>query len=76
MQDNFREKLEFFWYLNKKFVMKIISITLFVALAFGGCEYLNRQAGLSDDNPVEELIEMEIEARTGLHVDLTPNSPE
>lgn len=31
---------------------------------------------LGPDNPVEEVAEDVIEAETGMHVDLTPKSPE
>jgi len=44
--------------------------------AFGGCQFLNRQAGLEDDHELEEQIENILEHHTGIDLDLTPDSPE
>lgn len=40
------------------------------------CSWLNRQAGLKDDNIFEEIVEKQLENQTGISVDLTPDSPE
>mgnify|MGYP003641330867 CR=1 FL=1 len=45
-------------------------------LAQAGCSYLNRKFSLKDDNFIEELIEQQIENKTGLTVDLSNESPE
>lgn len=51
---------------------------IFVALVLGlaGCSWINEKIGLSDDNPAEEIAEAIIEQKTGLDIDLTPDSPE
>jgi len=41
-----------------------------------GCSEMNKSAGLDDDNFVEEAIEVVIYSKTGLDVDLTPDSKE
>ncbi len=43
---------------------------------FTACGSLNEYVGLSDDNLAEEVVEVIIEAKTGLDVDLTPGSRE
>lgn len=40
------------------------------------CSSINRYVGLPDDNIVEETAEFAIEEKTGLDIDLTPESPE
>ena len=50
---------------------------LILLLVFtGACSQLNKKAGLSDNNQIEEKIEELIEEQTGLKIDLTPESPE
>ncbi len=43
---------------------------------FTACGSLNEYMGLEDDNIAEEVVEIVIEAKTGLDVDLTPGSKE
>lgn len=45
-------------------------------LLLASCSAINAKLGLTDDNPVEEIGEAIIEAKTGLDIDLTPGSPE
>ena len=50
----------------------VIVIITFIAIAIGtGSSYF-----FSDDNEVEEVCEVVIEATTGQDVDLSPESPE
>ena len=51
----------------------IICITL---LAFCSCSALNQRLGLQDDNLGEEIFEAIIDMKTGIIIDLTPDSPE
>ncbi len=60
----------------KKFFMRLIIILFFTAGCVGGCTLLNKKLGLKDDNPIEELTEEVIRARTGMDIDLTPESEE
>ena len=53
----------------------IISVAIIGSL-LGVYSYINRQVGLPDDNPIEEVIEEGIKAATGQDIDLTPDSPE
>lgn len=41
-----------------------------------GCQYCNRIIGVSDDWAGEEIAEELIKAKTGLELDLTPESKE
>ena len=60
-----------------KEVIVTLSIILFlIAVTLGGCGQLNKKLGLKDDNVFEEILEHQIEDKTGLDIDLTPNSPE
>ena len=56
--------------------MRFVACVALMAVAMGGCSYLNREAGLSDDWWGEELIEEALEQKTGLDLDLSPSSPE
>ena len=53
----------------KKLLLIIMIITL------TGCHSLNQAFGMKDDNPVEEVVEQVVERETGVHLDLTPDSP-
>lgn len=45
-------------------------------LMVSACSELNKQAGLKDDNPIEDAVEFVIEKETGAKIDLTPDSQE
>lgn len=45
-------------------------------LVLCGCSPINKWLGLPDDNIAEEMIEDIIKGRTGLDIDLTPETPE
>lgn len=52
-------------------------IGLFIAACLvGGCSYVNKKIGLSDDNFLEETFEELIEGETGVDIDLSPGSKE
>lgn len=53
--------------------MRYMILPLFMLCS---CSAINTKLGLSDDNPIEEIGEAVIEAKTGLDIDLTPGSPE
>lgn len=53
------------------------SILIFLGIVIGACAIgLFSSKYLGDDNPIEEISEEIIEEKTGLSVDLTPNSRE
>lgn len=56
--------------------MRFVACVALLALASGGCSYLNQKAGLDPDNFVEESVEALIHEHSGLDLDLTPLSPE
>ena len=56
--------------------MKVVSVLILIACAFGACTSLNKYIGLPDDHPLEEIAEQQIKNETGYDVDLTPESPE
>jgi len=62
--------------IKENIYMKIGIFCVFFILIFGGCHYLNEKMGLEDDNAIEEFVEERIKEKTGLHLDLTPNSKE
>lgn len=63
--------------LNWEKIMKYILIVAGLSImTFGGCQYLNHKAGLEDDWIGEELLEDVIENKTGMKIDLTPNTHE
>lgn len=48
---------------------------IFIALlSVSACSQLNEKAGLKDDNKLEEFIEEQIHEKTGVEIDLTPES--
>ena len=53
--------------------MRYMILPLFMLCS---CSAINTKLGLADDNPIEEIGEAVIEAKTGLDIDLTPGSPE
>ncbi len=42
----------------------------------GACSSFNKKIGVADDHFSEEVLEKYIEAKTGLDIDLTPDSKE
>ena len=58
-------------------IMKWVGLTALVgSVVFGGCQYLNKKVGLSDDNMIEEQLENMILQQTGLDLDLSPGNPD
>lgn len=57
------------------FMFAAIAIAILLSMT-GACTYLNRQAGLKDDNVIEEYIETQIQQQTGIDIDLSGDSPE
>ena len=45
-------------------------------LSLGAYSYINKKLNIEDDNIFEEMIEIVIEEKTGLDIDLTPTTPE
>lgn len=56
--------------------MKKIVVISVIAVGVMGCSILNKKLGLKDDNVIEESAELILEAKTGIDVDFTPESPE
>lgn len=62
---------------NRKALLTIFFMALVVlSLVLTGCDMLNKKLGLEPDNILEETAEAVIEVKTGLHLDLTPSTPE
>lgn len=59
--------------INKTTLLMVAVISL---LAITSCSAINKKLGLKDDNVAEELLEGVIDSKTGLKIDLTPDSPE
>ena len=49
----------------------IVALALAV-MSLASCHKINSAFGMQDDNPIEQEIELEIEEKTGIHCDLTP----
>jgi hypothetical protein len=49
---------------------------LLIAVAAGAVFVGKKYFGTKDDNVIEEMVEFEIRDKTGIDVDLTPDSPE
>lgn len=47
-----------------------------VVLLLPSCSMINQKLGLADDNIGEEVVEDVVKGRTGVDVDLTPQTPE
>ncbi len=62
--------------VKKMTVLSLVGIGVLFILFAGGCSYLNRKAGLQDDHLLEETVEVLIEYKTGVDLDLTPESAE
>lgn len=54
-------------------MLKIIFL-IGATLLFHSCSDFNKEAGLKDDNPLEEAIEEMIKEETGFIVDFTPEA--
>ncbi len=54
--------------------MRLVCVAAMVVLT--GCSWVNAKLGLADDNLGEETVEALIQVKTGVDIDLTPNSPE
>ncbi len=52
--------------------MKAVVALFVVSGLIGGCSYINKKAGLKNDNQIEEFCEDLIEKHTGISIDLTP----
>jgi len=59
-----------------KWVMRGLITIIVSAGLLGGCSYINRKLGVSDDNVLEEMAERFIQSETGLDIDLSHESPE
>jgi len=55
-----------------RLVMKIAIGLLIVTATFGGCSYINDKMNMADDNLIEQFLEAQIESKTGIEIDLTP----
>jgi len=60
----------------KKVAMRLMFVVVAIMFVTGACSILNKQVGLDDDHPAEELLEEVIKAQTGMDLDLTPESKE
>lgn len=79
MMDYIEEYINYFTLCFKKYrkwIMRGLLILVGIMVACGSCSYLNKKFGLRDDNPFEEAIEEVVKDKTGLDVDLTPDSKE
>jgi uncharacterized membrane protein len=56
--------------------MKTAIFFALLACLFYACSPVNKFFGIKDDNVVEEMAEEVIKIRTGLDLDLTPESKE
>ena len=62
-----------------KWAMRACVAMFIIACVTGGCSYLNKKAGISDENIIEERVESALEKYLGIpedSLDLTPKSPE
>jgi len=59
-------------------ILSLVGLVVVVLLiqTLTGCSKIYKVFGISDDNPVEEFVEKQIEINTGLDVDFTPYSIE
>ena len=56
--------------------MRLVLVMVVMSLCAGGCSYINGKLGFSDDHPIEEFLEDQIEKELGIEIDLSPQSPE
>lgn len=59
--------------MKRNIAILLMCVTIITVAA---CSQINQKLGLPDDNLGEELIEAAIKIKTGLDIDLTPDSPE
>lgn len=52
--------------------MYAIILALGQLLVLASCSELNKEAGLKDDNKLEQFLEEQIQEKTGIKVDFTP----
>ncbi len=58
-------------------IMYAVTIVVLGGRLCGGvATYVNHRLNLEDDHPVEEIAESIIEQKTGVDIDLSPESPE
>jgi hypothetical protein len=62
--------------LRKNVEMKLVIMSVFLILICCACSYFNEKLHLKDDNDIEEIVESLIYQKTGLDLDLTPNTKE
>ena len=57
-----------------QFIILVIVFLIVIGtiLILDSCTSINKKFHLQNDNPIEQLIELEIENLTGLEIDLTP----
>lgn len=53
-----------------------VAILAFSLAALGIISKIENKVGVKEDNAVEEWVEDQIEKKSGLKIDLTPESPE
>ena len=60
------------------YMLLIVSLLLAVCflISINSCSYANKKFGLKDDNVAEELVEDIILIKTGVSIDLSPDTPE
>lgn len=72
-----KDLMDMFKEINwRKLMTRLIIVLVLCSAVMGGCNYFNQKFGLDADNPLEEAIEDVIEFRTGIDIDLTPDSVE
>lgn len=54
--------------------MKTLMTFVVISISLVSCSSINRYFGMENDNPLESAIEDVIEYKTGLKIDLTPES--
>lgn len=57
-------------------VLMFLMFVVITLVTSEGCSYINRKAGLDDENFLEEFAEQQLYEATGLDVDFTPSSKE
>jgi len=62
--------------MSEKSVAAILGLMVSIGIGLGLFAQINRNLGLKDENPIEELVEEGLHALTGEDKDLTPDSPE
>lgn len=60
----------------QRWLVRLAIAVLVIGCTVGGCSYINKKIGLSDDHLLEEILEHHIEKETGLDIDLSHETPE